>query len=72
MGEDSISDNQERRSGIDRRKLMDRRLLSFEIHIPERRGSKERRSGLDRRQEQKTSDTSGASEAGPIKLDNKL
>ncbi len=61
MDKKSFSDNQERRLGTDRRKLIDRRQLSFAIHIPERREGKERRSGLDRRQEQGSSDNCGAS-----------
>jgi hypothetical protein len=39
MGRNSSQDNQERRSGEDRRKF------SFALHIPERRSGKEGRKG---------------------------
>ncbi len=41
--------NRERRSGIDRRQI------SYDVHIPELRSGKDRRSGLDRRLKRKTS-----------------
>lgn len=41
--------NRDRRSGIERRQL------SYNGHIPERRSSKEKRSGKDRRRELRTS-----------------
>ena len=68
MGKDSFQDNQERRSGNDRRKLSNRRHFSFTIHIPERRSGKERRSGLVRRQEKRTSVIDSALEDDTLKM----
>ena len=50
MVKDSSHDNQERRSGNYRRRLIDRRQFSYSLHFPEHRNGNERRSGLDRRQ----------------------
>jgi len=44
-----LHDNGGRRSGIERRQL------SYDFHIPERRSGKERRSGNDRRLKPRTS-----------------
>ena len=41
-----LPDNGGRRSGIERR------IFSYDFHIPERRSDNERRSGLDRRLKQ--------------------
>ncbi|MFO7560679.1 MAG: hypothetical protein R6X10_17750 [Desulfobacterales bacterium] len=34
----------------DRRTNIDRRIISYDLYIPERRSGKERRNGADRRQ----------------------
>jgi hypothetical protein len=44
-----LPDNGGRRSGIERREI------SYDSHIPERRSGKDRRSGLDRRLKPRTS-----------------
>jgi hypothetical protein len=62
MGRNSSKDNQERRSGDDRRKF------SFALHIPERRSGKERRKGSALRQNRKSSNQEDASEKRDIKL----
>jgi hypothetical protein len=62
MGKDTFHDNQERRSGNDRRKFL------FAFHIPERRSGKERRKSSARKQDRKSSNQKDASEEGDIKL----
>jgi len=37
------------RNNGDKRSDIDRRKISFDVHIPERRSGKERRSGFDRK-----------------------
>ncbi len=43
-----LTDNDGRRSGVERRQF------SYNLHIPERRSGQDRRSGLDRRQKLRT------------------
>jgi hypothetical protein len=45
-----LSDNEGRRSGIERRQFL------YNGHIPERRSGKNRRNGLDRRLKPRTSE----------------
>jgi len=44
----TLSDNRDRRSGIDRREIF------YTMHIPEGRSGKDRRSGNDRRRKSRT------------------
>ena len=46
-----LTENKERRSGVERRQF------SYYAHIPERRSGKERRNGLDRRLKVKASES---------------
>jgi len=60
MGKDTSQNNQERRSGKERREF------EFALHIPERRKGKDRRKG-DKRQKPKALDKSSTSEKGNLK-----